>query len=466
MTMSDERKRITDQTTDASLSAGDYIIVDSSSEGTRKFDLGSELSDIKQDLAQASGVPTTVRQAIYNLLNASAYASTGHTSDIATVQSWASAVTAISLNKSSTTITGTGTEQLVATTTPSGGTVTWQSSDTSVATVSASGLVTGVSNGTATITASSGGLSATCTVTVSGAVTLSSISASYTQTGTIYDTDTLSAILTAGTLVVTATYDDTSTATIPNENCTLSGSLSVGTSTITVSYGGKTDTFSVAVTASRTYLYNWDFTTSMVDSVSGRTAIVGSSNSYSDPTRGSSGLVFDQPTQYLYLGEISPVGKTFEIDVASFDFDGLTSYHIRFFTNAQYTTSTSKGLGCICWKYSEGWKSYGWTTETGTSLGWSSNFWSSDLTGATSEVINAFDGKTVKVVYHSDGHTKDLYLDGVYEGTIDDIYFNNSGSTHLSDKMFIAGMGSVDQTKGDQCYDMTITGIRIYENNE
>lgn len=39
-------KRITDQVTDTTLSAGDYIIVDSSGEGTRKFDLGTKLSAI------------------------------------------------------------------------------------------------------------------------------------------------------------------------------------------------------------------------------------------------------------------------------------------------------------------------------------------------------------------------------------------------------------------------------------
>lgn len=48
--MADETKRVIDQTTDSSLSAGDFIIVDSQSEGTRKFDLGTELTDIKQDL--------------------------------------------------------------------------------------------------------------------------------------------------------------------------------------------------------------------------------------------------------------------------------------------------------------------------------------------------------------------------------------------------------------------------------
>ena len=49
--MADETKRVIDQTTDTSLSAGDFIIVDSESEGTRKFDLGTELADVKQDLS-------------------------------------------------------------------------------------------------------------------------------------------------------------------------------------------------------------------------------------------------------------------------------------------------------------------------------------------------------------------------------------------------------------------------------
>ena len=48
--MADGTKRVIDQTTDSSLSAGDYVIVDNESEGTRKFDLGTELTDIKQDL--------------------------------------------------------------------------------------------------------------------------------------------------------------------------------------------------------------------------------------------------------------------------------------------------------------------------------------------------------------------------------------------------------------------------------
>ncbi len=73
---------------------------------------------------------------------------------------------------------------------------------------------------------------------------LTSISCVYTQGGTVYDTDTLDSL--KSDLVVTAHYDDSSTATVTTY--TLSGTLTVGTSTITVSYGGKTTTFNVTVT--------------------------------------------------------------------------------------------------------------------------------------------------------------------------------------------------------------------------
>ena len=73
---------------------------------------------------------------------------------------------------------------------------------------------------------------------------LTSITCVYTQSGTVYDTDTLNSL--KSDLVVTAHYTDTSTQTITTY--TLSGSLTVGTSTITVMYGGKSTTFTVTVT--------------------------------------------------------------------------------------------------------------------------------------------------------------------------------------------------------------------------
>lgn len=74
--------------------------------------------------------------------------------------------------------------------------------------------------------------------------TLTSISAVYTQSGTVYDTDSLDDL--KADLVVTAHYDNGTTQTVTTY--TLSGTLTEGTSVITVSYGGFTTTFNVTVT--------------------------------------------------------------------------------------------------------------------------------------------------------------------------------------------------------------------------
>lgn len=75
--------------------------------------------------------------------------------------------------------------------------------------------------------------------------TLTSITCVYTQSGTVYDTDTLDSL--KSDLVVTAHYDNGTSQTVTAY--TLSGTLEEGTSTITVSYNGKTTTFTVIVTA-------------------------------------------------------------------------------------------------------------------------------------------------------------------------------------------------------------------------
>ena len=189
-------------------------------------------------------VPTDVRQAIYTLLENAAYVTTGLEDEIAIVQAWAQEVTALSLSVTSLSLSDDTPQTIVATVVPAGSTVLWSSSNEAVATVS-NGVVTGAGNGSCVITATAGGKSANCAVTVSGFATLESISAVYTQSGTVYDTDSLDSL--KADLVVTATYSDTSTETVPSTDYTLSGTLTVGTSTITVAYGGKTATFSVTV---------------------------------------------------------------------------------------------------------------------------------------------------------------------------------------------------------------------------
>ncbi len=74
---------------------------------------------------------------------------------------------------------------------------------------------------------------------------LTGITAVYTQSGTVQETDSLDSL--KADLVVTASYSDGTTETLPSSAYTLSGSLEWGESTITVTYEGETDTFTVNV---------------------------------------------------------------------------------------------------------------------------------------------------------------------------------------------------------------------------
>lgn len=77
---------------------------------------------------------------------------------------------------------------------------------------------------------------------------VTSISAVFSPgTHTVYNTDTLASL--RPYLTVTANYDNGTSGT--TTGYTLSGTLSTGTSTITVSFGGKTTTFNVTVVQSQ-----------------------------------------------------------------------------------------------------------------------------------------------------------------------------------------------------------------------
>lgn len=203
-----------------------------------------EISSLKEDIENISGTPTNVRQAIKTLFDNALYKDVDVDDELATIAAWAEEVTSITLDKSSASISGSGTVVIIATTVPTGASVTWASSNTAVATVS-NGVVTSVGNGTCTITATSGNVSAMCEVAVSGLVTLDSISAVYTPSDLVFTTDSIDIL--KSDIVVTAHYSDETTETIDSANYTLSGTLTDGTSTITIVYQDKTTTISVPV---------------------------------------------------------------------------------------------------------------------------------------------------------------------------------------------------------------------------
>lgn len=83
-----------------------------------------------------------------------------------------------------------------------------------------------------------------------------SISAVFTQgQATIYTNDSLDTL--RQYLVVTANYSDSSTQILNDDAYDLSGALSEGTQTITVSYGDKSDTFTVVCTVNG-WLYHFE----------------------------------------------------------------------------------------------------------------------------------------------------------------------------------------------------------------
>lgn len=155
------------------------------------------------------------------------------------------------------------------------------------------------------------------------AVKLVDISANYVQSGSVYTDTPLDSL--KSDLTVTATYDNGNTLTVTNY--TLSGTLTEGTSTITVAYNGKTDTFNVTV--SNPYVAIWDFNsnTPLIDSINGYELSLPNGGTYVDETidgvkYAKIGLSY---TQYLRLPSdlVCDSSKTFQSISYIIDFKQL-----------------------------------------------------------------------------------------------------------------------------------------------
>lgn len=194
----------------------------------------------------STGITEEVKQALLQIARKVAYIDEHGQTYYNALYDALYAVLSVNISPSSITLNAIGnTSQLTATTVPNGANVTWTSSDTSVATVSSDGLVTSVGWGNASITATAGDKTATCSVMVSQ-VSVVDITANYIQSGTVYTTASLDDL--KSDLTVSAEWSDGSSSIVADTDYTLSGTLTEGTSTVTVTYGGKTATFDVIVT--------------------------------------------------------------------------------------------------------------------------------------------------------------------------------------------------------------------------
>ena len=252
---------------------------------------------------------------------------------------------------------------------------------------------------------------------------LSYITAVYTQSGTVYDTDSLDSLKT--NLVVTAHYDNSTSAVVTNY--TLSGTLTTGTSIITVTYGGKTTTFSVTVTHADTSILNWDFTQSLTDSKQGITATLGQ-----DVSRSSNGLTCSgndcEVVMEYNVGGYNQL--TLEVDITSFTAPGAGSSNNT--VVVLYSTS-SDFRKWIAYNGNNGWRlrdNYGtWRAF--------------DNTDAT-----LFNGKTMKLQVNYSASEAKLYCDNTLIGTVS--IGQKQSTTYL--RLFGASMQG-----------MVVTGFRVYE---
>lgn len=270
--------------------------------------------------------------------------------------------------------------------------------------------------------------------------TVESITATYTQSGTVYDTASLSDL--TSDLVVTATWSDSTTSTVSSNNYTLSGDLDIGasatgTSTITVSYNGATTTFTVTVTTSA--IYHWDFTSSLTDSIGGVTAtltncsmtsgtgiVIPSNTGYSD-------------TSYADLGAVFGYNRTIEMDIT----DVTDSFD-----------STVFGIMLEFWDGSStsSWTSFGYhysTTSSKNRFGVVSSTWSYSSVATSRTYFNDQD-TTLKITVDSEG-VINVYANGT------DLGITKTAAHEVNNVFLCSGLNY------PAWYDMTITGVRIYE---
>ena len=230
-----------------------------------------------------------------------------------------------------------------------------------------------------------------------------------------YEIDSVT-ILMGGTDVTETVYND--------------GQISINAVT-----GDLVITASASAVPSVTYLYNWDFTQSLTDSVGGLTAVL-----HGSASQDSSGLHLNSANDYVILDTTNSIwtsGRTVEFEIGESD-GNLGANHGRLFMVPRSTadiTSGASGAGFI-YRNSGKWGAYfgGWIDGTLTN-------------------VNGLANKKVKLVKTYSGSSNvDVYIDDTY-------YVSFGGSGDLINYPYI-NIGSTSQA----FHNITIKSCKIYEN--
>lgn len=206
-----------------------------------------------------------------------------------------------------------------------------------------------------------------------------------------------------------------------------------------------------------TPLYDWDFTKSLADKISGQVAVLRKNTNGTLPTRDSSGVHFDAYGQSIQLfGDTATLeqtlkNRTIQVDVASFTPNSANdNHHTRFimFSKSKADIDNQVFNVGIIYRYNGNpaqWSMY--TSDPSAASGsWGSGF------GITNR--NAISGHTVSVYIGNDYKPK-LYIDDQSYGTGNLAFYPNMVG------LFVGSNDTASQ--GATFYDALVTGVRIYE---
>lgn len=292
--------------------------------------------------------------------------------------------------------------------------------------------------GISAITVTYEGKTTTFNVVVTERATLTSISAVYTQSGNVYDSDSLESL--KSDLIVTAHYSDSSSDTVSSSDYTLSGTLMIGTSTITVTYEEKTTTFSVIVTEKPVvYRHIWDFTQSLVDSVGGVEAQISTKAS-----QDSSGLHLNNTQSVCLLGtNVFPPNSVVEVTFVSTTAGTFTAQHGRLLMISDIASpvlSTNAGNGFIY-------------RSTGRWAVYKGSWMDSETTDA-----DVFNGKKLTMKYYYSSADAKYHTDVYADDTLIIAYSNSTKWNTNADANNLY-IGSV----GQAYYSAVISDVKIYD---
>lgn len=203
------------------------------------------------------------------------------------------------------------------------------------------------------------------------------------------------------------------------------------------------------------YLYKWDFTKSLVDEKQGAEATYYGSNAASI-TRDSEGIHINNTNQCVYLcSGVELVGKTVEISISDYSPvitpKGADSILCHCDDNRIYT---------IPYLYFSGASEHRWIVygyyDSSTNTGYSQTI---SLTLSPTDLDNS----VIKFIFGDDKGVS-VYLNDSLIGTADKLYFN-ANSSHVSiNNLYLLGKNA--NSGANNWYNMTISGVRIYENEE